>query len=440
MAAIEKVLTNIFHFLLKIVNTKMDSSSENSCMPRKLTKRIEELLKDEWIFLEEPWPMYPKTKKFHRTELKSIERVQEMKDLLMRRLGAISVFFFLATIWPKYYFPGSYKALEKGIAFLYYFVSGETMDSMSQFLPRTSFYAIYSAFLKEERRIFEKEITRCLTSMFSTPEIRIRSANWRNPPLFKQVTLMLDGHDSRATYGEGKDKMYSYKLKKSGLRTQVAIDINGMVLFTSKSAACKDNNDGTMLVEMGIVKRIHEMDCVAMDGGYSQHIGALLEKEDGLDVKNFAFPIRKKRMQPLHPEESTFHATFGGFRSMVENTFGDLGRTCTKFNNREPVQVATKKEFNVSLRLCLLLMNIRNFSSAINVEILPHHRAWMEPDFDYPSEKKLIPELTETYTVQTKLESGAELLKLQEAFLGMELSDDDERREIVLAVEIPKGR
>ncbi|KAF9537260.1 hypothetical protein EC957_008586 [Mortierella hygrophila] len=145
-------------------------------------------------------------------------------------------------------------------------------------------------------------------------------------------------------------------------------------------------------------------------------------------------------MQPLHPEESTFNATFGGFRSMVENTFGDLGRTFTKFNNREPVRVTAKKEFNISLRLCLLLMNIRNFASALNIEMLPHHRAWMEPDFDYPSEKKLIPELTETYTVQTKLESGAELLKLQEAFLGMELLDDDEEREVLLAVEIPMAK
>ncbi|KAI1287725.1 hypothetical protein EDD11_010306 [Mortierella claussenii] len=187
--------------------------------------------------------------------------------------------------------------------------------------------------------------------MFSIPKIRIRSANWRNPPLFKHITLMLDGHDSRATYGEGKEKMYLYKLKKSGLRTQVAIDINGMVLLTSKSASCKDNNDGTMLVEIGIFKRIHEMDCVAVNGGYTQHIGALLEREEELDAKNFAFPIRKKRLQPLHQEEATFNASFGGFRSMVENTFTDLSRTFSKHNNREPVRVTSKKEFNLSLRV-----------------------------------------------------------------------------------------
>ena len=102
--------------------------------------------------------MYPRTKKFHRSELKPILRVGEMKRLLLQRLGHIAVFFFFTTIWTKYYFPGLYKSVEKGIAFLYYFVSGETMDFMSQFLPRTPFYAIYTAFLKDQRKDFEKEI------------------------------------------------------------------------------------------------------------------------------------------------------------------------------------------------------------------------------------------------------------------------------------------
>lgn len=419
----------------------MATSNDNNPMPHRLQRRLQQLIQDEWSFLDEPWPLYPKTKKYHRSEFKAVGRVQEMKALLMRRLGPIAVFFFLTTIWPLYYFPGPYMAVEKGIAFLYYFVSGETMDSMSQFIPRTSFYSIYSAFVKEQRRIFDKEIMRCLDAMFSTPKIRVHSANWKNPPLFKHITLMLDGHDSRASYGESASKMYSYKLKRSGLRTQVCIDINGMVLFTSKSASCKDNNDGSMLVEMGIENRIHEVDCIAVDGGYTQHIGALLDKEDGLTAKNFAFPIRKKRLQPLHQEEATFNASFGGFRSMVENTFADVMRTFSKYNNREPVRIGSKKEFNMSFRLCLVLMNVRNFATAASIEVLPHHLAWMEAGFDYPMEKKLIPELTETYTVQHKLESGAELLKLQEAFLDMEISDDDDgmngQRQVLTAVELP---
>lgn len=397
----------------------------NKTMPKKLEKLFDDLLDREWAFLDEPWPMCPKIKTFHRSELKEISRVQDMKNMLQRRLGYIPVFFFLSTIWSKHYFPGPFNAIEKGIAFLYYFVAGETMDSMAQYIPRTTFHVIYSTFLKIERPLFEKEIRCCFASMFSSPEIRIRSANWKNPALFKHVTMMLDGHDSRATYGEDKAAMFSYKLKKSGLRTQVAIDVNGMVLFASKSASCRDNNDGKMLQEMGLGKRIHEMDCVALDGGYTLHIPDIVDKEK-LEEHNFCFPIRKKRLMPLHEEESNFNAMFGGFRSMSEATFGDLMKTFAKFNNKEILRTGCKKEFNMAFRLCLLLLNVRNFARAYDIEEQPHHRQWMEVGYDYPREKQLVPEAAETPTVTNKLENGLELQRLQETFLGLGVGSDDD--------------
>jgi hypothetical protein len=52
----------------------------------------------------------------------------------------------------------------------------------------------------------------------------------------------------------------------------------------------------------------------------------------------------------------------------------------------------------------------------------------MEDGFGYPTDKKIIPDLTETYTVLNKLEYGDEMLKVQEAFLSMDMDesgDDD---------------
>ncbi|OAQ23279.1 hypothetical protein K457DRAFT_25181 [Linnemannia elongata AG-77] len=72
-------------------------------------------------------------------------------------LGAVAVYFFLTVLWNKVYFPGPYKALEKGIAFLYFFVAGESMESMSVFMPRSSFYEIVRTFFKEERSLFNKD-------------------------------------------------------------------------------------------------------------------------------------------------------------------------------------------------------------------------------------------------------------------------------------------
>ncbi|KAG0167133.1 hypothetical protein DFQ28_000886 [Apophysomyces sp. BC1034] len=44
-----------------------------------------------------------------------------------------------------------------------------------------------------------------------------------NPEDFKHITMMINGHDSRATYINAADRAmyYSYKLKKSGFRTQI---------------------------------------------------------------------------------------------------------------------------------------------------------------------------------------------------------------------------
>ncbi|KAH7042569.1 hypothetical protein BKA57DRAFT_398476 [Linnemannia elongata] len=173
-----------------------------------------------------------------------------------------------------------------------------------------------------------------------------------------------------------------------------------MVVFVSKSESCKKHNDGTMLVDMGVAKRIHEVDCIGLDGGYPQHIPKLLEKEDTLDIRNFCFPIRKRNGKPLDEDEATFNTLFGGFRST--------------------------REVNMMLRLCFLLLNVRNMSNNLSLDILPHHMEWTEDGFDYPTTNKPVLQNSEVETVQNRLQNGSELQELQNAFLGMDMSEDDE--------------
>ncbi|OAQ27922.1 hypothetical protein K457DRAFT_77269 [Linnemannia elongata AG-77] len=180
-----------------------------------------------------------------------------MKEEVIGKIGAIGVFFFLTTLWNKLYFPGPYKTVEKGIALLHYLVSGESMESMSGFLPRSSLYEIYKTFFKTEKR-------------------------------------------------------------------------------------------------------------------------------------NFCFPTRKQRGQALDEHEAIFNTQFAGFRSMIEATFGDLGRTFRKFNNKNPIRTTSKKEVNMMLRLCFLPMNVRNMSNALNLEVQPHHMAWTEDGFDYPRKQAVL--------------------------------------------------
>ena len=79
-------------------NDIMETDTLVNPTPKKLARLFDKLLENEWGFLDEPWPMCPKVKTFHRSELKPIARIQDMKKVLMKRLGAIPVFFFLSTM------------------------------------------------------------------------------------------------------------------------------------------------------------------------------------------------------------------------------------------------------------------------------------------------------------------------------------------------------
>ncbi|KAF9983343.1 hypothetical protein BGZ79_005803, partial [Entomortierella chlamydospora] len=276
-----------------------------------LAKHLHTLIEEEWHFLGKGWPAVEAAKN-HRTVPKEVGLISRIKNTLLKRLGVIPVYFFLTTIWPKCKYPGPYREVEKGLLLLYNLVRGLSMEEMDPFIPRSSYHAIHAKFYRKEYIAHNKYITTCLSTMFSTITIRLIAAKEKNPQLFQHVTLHIDGHDTRATYdGESQVEMYSYKLKKAGLRTQVVMDCNGMALWISNSASCKSNTDGTMLIAMKLDKRMHAMDCVAVDGGYTQYLKKLVGESDGLSMQNFAYPFRKKKHHKLSEAESTYNNTFG---------------------------------------------------------------------------------------------------------------------------------
>jgi hypothetical protein len=251
------------------------------------------------------------------------------------------------------------------------------------------------------------------------------SANKKNPPLFKQVTLHLDGHDTRATYqGETSAEMYSYKLKKSGLRTQVVMDCNGMALWVSKSASCKNYADGTMLLSMKLDKKMHAMDCVAVDGGYTQFLKTLAEKSD-LTLHNFTHPFRKKKHQDLTSQETEYNSIFGSFRSQMEALFGELGSVFERHNNRTPIITEKKNTYNLQMKLALLLLNIKRMVAMLNLTSEPIHTSWMRDDFDYPGENQDVEQTMDYFPINALLEDGDTMARMQEEFLGMAIGDED---------------
>ncbi|KAI9238892.1 MAG: hypothetical protein BYD32DRAFT_359835, partial [Podila humilis] len=138
-----------------------------------------------------------------------------------------------------------------------------------------------------------------------------------------------------------------------------------MAILVSKSLPCKENNDGSMLVSMKIQKHIHLLDCIAVDGGYTQYIKKVVEDTE-LSKKNFCYPIRKSHGKDLAQDEANYNKIFGSFHSQIEAEFGELAT------------------YNLQLRMCLLLMNIKKMVALLKLEAYPIHCAWARDGFDFP--------------------------------------------------------
>ena len=398
-----------------------------------LLEEFNKLMDQQWKFLYKEWPQI-KPSKYHRSDTKPVNKISHIKDIVLQRLGIIPVFFFLVVVFATQDYPGPYRNVEKGLLILYQLLQGYSLNEMSAFIPKSSYYDIFRKFYQNQGNDIDKRISGMLCSMFSTINIRIHSAQ-KSPPLFRHVTLMIDGHDTRVTLiGEKSEQMYSYKLKKSGLHIQVCIDINGMVLFTSKSVPCKDNTDGVMFGKMKLEKYIDKLDCVALDGGYTQYLTKITSNTD-LDMLNFCVPICKSKGVDLSDDEKTFNKSFGSFRSKIEATFGELVTTFKKLSNEGGIRVSDDEVFTVQFRLACLLLNVKKFVNLGNIQPQPHHSSWLSPEFDYWKEENL-----ETYENLPSLKdsrgNAQELLKLQREFLNISLDDDEEMEGIYEIDEI----
>ncbi|KAJ2426140.1 hypothetical protein GGF41_002168 [Coemansia sp. RSA 2531] len=262
--------------------------------------------------------------------------------------------------------------------------------------------------------------------MFSTPQLRVVSAKLRNPQNFQHITLMVDGHDSRALHnGADKPALYSYKLKKSGYRTQMCIDINGMILCLSDTEECRSNPDITMFRNMNLLRKIHTADCVVLDGGYPQSVlEDMVENTDDFKLSNFCIPIRKPRGANLTANELDYNKRLGSFRSMIESTFGDLGNMFKRLSNKDVVRIAGPKLYNTQMKLCCLLYNMKRMVTACQLPIQHHHTIWMQHEFDFPdNEAEATTRPDPIVSIAEKNELADDMADLQLKFLTASIED-----------------
>ncbi|KAI8053623.1 hypothetical protein BDF21DRAFT_468333 [Thamnidium elegans] len=258
---------------VEIMDEYINKNNEEIKQYKKDLKiEINKLVLIEWKFLSYDWKKITNKYK-HRTELKNVKNIEEL-------------------------------------------TSGFTSKNIKKYMPHSSFYAVYKKFRITNYESLNKYVNYCLYNMFSNIKIRILSALIKNPKNYKNITTMLDGHNTTIEYDKpdiSTQKKWSYKLKSSGIRTQVLIDINEMVLSLSDSQLCGNSSDSGMFLNMKLYNKIKEQDCVALDGGYTLFIkqfeNLCKDKNINLDDKNFFYPIRKENGIALNAQEE--HYTVG---------------------------------------------------------------------------------------------------------------------------------
>jgi hypothetical protein len=404
-----------------------------------LQNEIDQLILNEWSFLNENWKKKQNNYK-HRTELKYIKDIQNIKKELLNKLGYTSVFFFLTKLFTNKDYPSPYFEIEKGLYLIYHLISGVTSKDMKRNLPYSSFYKYYKEFWITNYENLNKYADLCLKNMFSNIKIRVYSALIKNPQNFKNITLMLDGHDSTIEYDKpdiSTQKRWSYKLKAAGIRTQVLTDINNFIVHVSDSQLCGVSSDGGMFLNMKLYNKMDKRDVMAIDGGYTLFINQFEKLCENKNIKlndnNFFYPIRKEPNEELNREEKHFNDVFGSFRSSIENIFGELGNTFKRFsNNNSTLKTDDIKYINLQLKIAFLLKNIKLFTETFNIITQDHHKLWFSQNFEFPTDEKLIDIVLNNQIKQmgkikimTQLQSDFEDLNLDNSMI----IDDEEDNE-----------
>jgi hypothetical protein len=406
-------------------------------MNATLVKEFTSLMEKHWMFLYSKWPEMKPTK-FHRTMIKSVSEINHIKEIVLKKLGPIPVFFFLVVLFPieNHHYPGPYRNVEKGLLILYHLLEGSTFDEMGRFIPQSTFHNIYKSFYyRSVNNGLDEQVTGLMAKMSSNIKIRILSAKEYNPSSFKTVTLYLDGHDTRGKeIGSRSRDGYSYKLKKAGFRTQVCIDVNRLVLFVSDSLPCKDNSDGVMFTQMNLRNKMNRGDCMALDGGYTLFVNKVAN--DPLSKANFCYPIRKQKNAELSAQVKKFNEEFGSFRSSIEHFFGELGRIFEKFNNKRPIITSNAVGFSLQFKVACLLYNIKRFVEIGRIPTQPSHILWMENLFDYPSGDSLDFESLRISTLKETAEHSEKMSKYQAQLLAnTDMGGSDEEMEETYEVD-----
>ncbi|KAI9243104.1 hypothetical protein BY458DRAFT_422413, partial [Sporodiniella umbellata] len=105
-----------------------------------------------------------------------------------------------------------------------------------------------------------------------------------------------------------------------------------------------------------------------------------------IGIRNFCYPVRKLPKTDLTSDQIYFNENLGSFRSRIESYFADISQTFKRLNGQNNVRVTKTNTYNIQLKLCCLLNNIKVFYriNSNNIKLNNNYfKLWMDNNFDF---------------------------------------------------------
>jgi len=425
----------------------------------KLKEEYLKIVEKEWKWLNTPWKSIKKHF-YHRTQMTSIEKIEDVKTRLMDTLGALPVFYFLNIHRDPEEFPGEYNNLESKLMILDQMVRGFS-EVENGHIPQSSFGDIQRHYWNQSPMENSEKINKMLPMMFSSVGARMAASRLKNPKEFLSVTVHVDGHDTRVNcaiprdvakhrnnLGLGQHPGYSFKFKKKGVRTQVADDVMGYAIQISKSLGCKEIVDGQQshpetfnLFSVLVPKR----DAIFFDGGYVLFFKQYIDYLAGHGAKDwelcqFQGPIRKDNGVDLIPSELEAIKAAGSFRSQKETSFAEFVKKFQYFSKAKGNVVRVIDKFNSQFCECYLLLNIKKFVDNNNISATSEHLYWMTKGAEFPwdevSENK---DITQKMSIANAKETAMRVFQDDFSFDEQEKTVQIRKRKDIITESVVDG-
>ncbi|KAI8596268.1 hypothetical protein EDD21DRAFT_419832 [Dissophora ornata] len=82
-----------------------------------------------------------------------------------------------------------------------------------------------------------------------------------------------------------------------------------------------------------IERKIHNLDCITLNGGYTQSLGGTFPSSEQLKSANSSYPARKRKGTDLVGEKSWYDAIIGSLKSKFKGYFAETRTALAKFSH-----------------------------------------------------------------------------------------------------------